>query len=134
RASDGSAGSAPSPSFAGARPPGPRLEGIRSAAGHEPGARPAFAGRNGLAFGREQHSRAVARAASLVATLCPPVHAPGKQSFYFSAEILRDVACEARRLDRSASWVLQRAWMSARREIGKLPARRPPGSSVDPPK
>ncbi len=56
------------------------------------------------------------------------LHDPRKQSLYFSAAILQDVAREARRLDRSASWVLQRAWMSARREIQKL---RPRGAAAD---
>jgi len=58
------------------------------------------------------------------------LHDPRKQSLYFSAAILRDVAREARRLDRSASWVLQRAWMNARGEIKKLLPR---GAPADPP-
>jgi uncharacterized small protein (TIGR04563 family) len=62
------------------------------------------------------------------------LHDPRKQSLYFSAAILRDVAREAKRLDRSASWVLQRAWMSARREIQKLRPRGPGAdATADPP-
>jgi uncharacterized small protein (TIGR04563 family) len=62
------------------------------------------------------------------------LHDPRKQSLYFSAAILEDVAREARRLDRSASWVLQRAWLSARLEIRKLRPREPAAdATADPP-
>jgi uncharacterized small protein (TIGR04563 family) len=37
-----------------------------------------------------------------------------KQTLYFPDEMLRDIAAEARRLDRSLSWVLQTAWGIAR--------------------
>jgi uncharacterized small protein (TIGR04563 family) len=57
-------------------------------------------------------------------------HDPRKQSLYFSATVLEDVAREAKRLDRSASWILQRAWASARREIKKLPSRRSSDEAV----
>ncbi len=40
-----------------------------------------------------------------------------KQSLYFPAEMLDEIAAEARRLDRSMSWVVQRAWKLARRAI-----------------
>jgi uncharacterized small protein (TIGR04563 family) len=43
-----------------------------------------------------------------------------KQSFYFPAEMLEEIAAEARRLDRSMSWVVQRAWKLARRAIAEL--------------
>jgi len=42
-----------------------------------------------------------------------------KQSLYFPAEMLEEIAAEARRLDRSMSWVVQRAWKLARRAIAK---------------
>jgi uncharacterized small protein (TIGR04563 family) len=40
-----------------------------------------------------------------------------KQSLYFPEEMLREIASEARRLDRSRSWVVQRAWKCARDEM-----------------
>jgi uncharacterized small protein (TIGR04563 family) len=43
-----------------------------------------------------------------------------KQSLYFPAEMLDEIAGEARRLDRSMSWVVQRAWKLARRAIAEL--------------
>jgi uncharacterized small protein (TIGR04563 family) len=42
-----------------------------------------------------------------------------KQSLYFPAEMLDEIAAEARRLDRSMSWVVQRAWKLARRAIAE---------------
>ena len=42
-----------------------------------------------------------------------------KQSLYFPKEMLEDVAAEARRLDRSLSWIVQRAWKLAKPEIAK---------------
>jgi uncharacterized small protein (TIGR04563 family) len=45
-----------------------------------------------------------------------------KQTFYFPAEMLDEIAAEARRLDRSLSWVVQRAWRIARRAIATMPA------------
>jgi uncharacterized small protein (TIGR04563 family) len=38
---------------------------------------------------------------------------------YFPAEVLEEIAAEARRLDRSMSWVVQRAWKLARRVIAE---------------
>jgi uncharacterized small protein (TIGR04563 family) len=43
-----------------------------------------------------------------------------KQSFYFPSEMLEEIAAEARRLDRSMSWIVQRAWKLARRAIADL--------------
>jgi uncharacterized small protein (TIGR04563 family) len=43
-----------------------------------------------------------------------------KQSLYFPAEMLDEIAAEARRLDRSMSWIVQRAWKLARRAIAEL--------------
>jgi uncharacterized small protein (TIGR04563 family) len=43
-----------------------------------------------------------------------------KQSLYFPGPMLDEIAAEARRLDRSLSWVVQRAWKSARDEIKLL--------------
>lgn len=43
-----------------------------------------------------------------------------KRSFYLPEEILKDISAEADRLDRSVSWVIQRAWSIAYPEIKKL--------------
>jgi uncharacterized small protein (TIGR04563 family) len=43
-----------------------------------------------------------------------------KQSLYFPEKMLGEIASEARRLDRSRSWVVQRAWKAARNEIKKM--------------
>ena len=45
-----------------------------------------------------------------------------KQSLYFPEEMLQEIKDEAARLDRSLSWVVQRAWKTARLEIRKLPS------------
>jgi uncharacterized small protein (TIGR04563 family) len=44
-----------------------------------------------------------------------------KQSLYFPETMLQEITSEAQRLDRSLSWVVQRAWKIAREEIKKLP-------------
>lgn len=46
---------------------------------------------------------------------------PNRQlSLYFPADMLAEIRAEARRLRRSASWVLRRAWKLARADIGAL--------------
>jgi uncharacterized small protein (TIGR04563 family) len=45
-----------------------------------------------------------------------------KQSLYFPESMLQEIKEEAARLDRSLSWVVQRAWKIARVEIKKLPS------------
>jgi uncharacterized small protein (TIGR04563 family) len=45
-----------------------------------------------------------------------------KQSLYFPESMLQEIKEEAARLDRSLSWVVQRAWKLARVEIKKLPS------------
>ncbi|MBI5512949.1 MAG: TIGR04563 family protein [Deltaproteobacteria bacterium] len=45
-----------------------------------------------------------------------------KQSLYFPESMLLEIQQEANRLDRSLSWVMQRAWKIARTEIRKLPS------------
>ncbi len=47
-----------------------------------------------------------------------------KQSVYFQDEMLAEIRAEAARLDRSISWVVQRAWKAGRigvRKIGDSP-------------
>ncbi len=45
-----------------------------------------------------------------------------KQSLYFPESMLQEIKDEAARLDRSLSWVVQRAWKMARMEIKKIPS------------
>ncbi|MEW5848354.1 MAG: TIGR04563 family protein [Myxococcota bacterium] len=45
-----------------------------------------------------------------------------KQSLYFPEEMLKDIQHQAHRLDRSMSWVVQKAWRIARQEIAKYPS------------
>jgi uncharacterized small protein (TIGR04563 family) len=45
-----------------------------------------------------------------------------KQSLYFPETMLQEIKEEAARLDRSLSWVVQRAWKLARLDIKKLPS------------
>jgi uncharacterized small protein (TIGR04563 family) len=44
-----------------------------------------------------------------------------KQSLYFPESMLDDIKAEAKRLKRSLSWVVQRAWKVARRDVKNLP-------------
>jgi uncharacterized small protein (TIGR04563 family) len=48
-----------------------------------------------------------------------------KQSLYFPEAMLDEIASEARRLDRSLSWIVQRAWRTAREDIKKMPSTDP---------
>lgn len=45
-----------------------------------------------------------------------------KQSLYFPESMLQEIKEEAARLDRSLSWVVQRAWKLARLDVKKLPS------------
>lgn len=45
-----------------------------------------------------------------------------KQSLYFPEWMLEEIAKEARRQDRSLSWIVQQAWKIARDEIRKYPS------------
>jgi len=45
-----------------------------------------------------------------------------KQSLYFPEEMLREITSEAARQDRSLSWIVQKAWKIARRDIMKYPS------------
>ena len=47
-----------------------------------------------------------------------------KQSLYFPESMLDEIHQEAARLERSLSWIVQRAWKTARPEIRKLPSSR----------
>jgi uncharacterized small protein (TIGR04563 family) len=45
-----------------------------------------------------------------------------KQSLYFPEAMLQEIKDEAARLDRSLSWIVQRAWKTSRLEIKKIPS------------
>jgi uncharacterized small protein (TIGR04563 family) len=45
-----------------------------------------------------------------------------KQSLYFPEEMLNEIIAEANRQDRSLSWIVQKAWKIARKEIMKYPS------------
>lgn len=45
-----------------------------------------------------------------------------KQSLYFPEDMLREIQEEAARQDRSLSWIVQRAWLIARKDIQRYPA------------
>ena len=44
-----------------------------------------------------------------------------KQSLYFSEQMLQEISAEATRQDRSLSWIIQKAWKAARKEIMSIP-------------
>jgi len=45
-----------------------------------------------------------------------------KQSLYFPKEMLDEINREAVRLDRSLSWIVQRAWKVAKRQVQQMPS------------
>jgi uncharacterized small protein (TIGR04563 family) len=45
-----------------------------------------------------------------------------KQSLYFPEEMLKEMQAEATRQDRSLSWIVQKAWRTARKELAKYPS------------
>ncbi len=45
-----------------------------------------------------------------------------KQSLYFPEDMLQEITTEAARQDRSLSWIVQKAWKIARKEITKYPS------------
>jgi uncharacterized small protein (TIGR04563 family) len=52
-----------------------------------------------------------------------------KQSLYFPEDMLAEVQAEAQRLDRSMSWVVQRAWTLAKEKMKDIPSVPNPTSS-----
>lgn len=54
-----------------------------------------------------------------------------KQSLYFPEGMLQEIREEAARLDRSLSWIVQRAWKVARKEIQTMPSEPPIGEEDD---
>ena len=55
-----------------------------------------------------------------------------KQSLYFPEVMLQEIKDEAARLDRSLSWIVQRAWKMARAEIKKIPSVNEIGDDEEP--
>ena len=55
-----------------------------------------------------------------------------KHSFYFPDWMSRELEAEAARLERSTSWVLQRAWKLAHAEIARLERSKVPSLAVLP--
>ena len=45
-----------------------------------------------------------------------------KQSLYFPEEMLKEIQHEATRQDRSLSWIVQKAWKLARKDVMKYPS------------
>jgi uncharacterized small protein (TIGR04563 family) len=43
-----------------------------------------------------------------------------KQSLYFPEVMLNEISAEATRQDRSLSWIVQKAWKAARKEIKSI--------------
>lgn len=54
-----------------------------------------------------------------------------KQSLYFPETMLEEIKAEATRLDRSLSWVVQRAWKVAKADIRQLPSVTQEGDDED---
>ena len=54
-----------------------------------------------------------------------------KQSLYFPEDMLAEVQAEATRLDRSLSWVVQRAWTLSREKMKEIPSMNQPASETD---
>jgi uncharacterized small protein (TIGR04563 family) len=52
-----------------------------------------------------------------------------KQSLYFADHMLDEIRFEAARLDRSMSWVIQKAWKLARIQIMAMPSANQPASA-----
>jgi len=45
-----------------------------------------------------------------------------KQSLYFPEDMLHEIEREARRQDRSLSWIIQQAWKIACKDLKKIPS------------
>ena len=54
-----------------------------------------------------------------------------KLTLYFPPELLEEAKLEARRQERTVSWILQKAWEFARGEIHRLPSAEDPFGALD---
>jgi uncharacterized small protein (TIGR04563 family) len=57
-----------------------------------------------------------------------------KQSLYFPEDMLKEIGDEATRQDRSLSWIVQKAWKAARKDIMSIPSVNDTPASSDKPK
>jgi uncharacterized small protein (TIGR04563 family) len=55
-----------------------------------------------------------------------------KQTLYFPEEMMREMAGEAARQDRSLSWIVQKAWKLARKDIKRAPSTNGPDPNQAP--
>ena len=55
-----------------------------------------------------------------------------KQSLYFPEDMLKEIQDEAKRQDRSLSWIVQKAWKRARNDLMKIPSTNEVRGSGDP--
>jgi uncharacterized small protein (TIGR04563 family) len=53
--------------------------------------------------------------------MAPPKKDTHKQSLYFPEQMFDEIKAEAQRLKRSVSWVVQRAWRIARKDLKNIP-------------
>lgn len=44
-----------------------------------------------------------------------------RQCLYIQVDLLKEIRTEAERLDRSLSWIMQRAWRVARKDLASMP-------------
>ena len=54
-----------------------------------------------------------------------------KQSLYFPEAMLKEITDEATRQDRSISWIVQKAWKAARKDIMNIPSVEGPPRDQD---
>jgi uncharacterized small protein (TIGR04563 family) len=54
-----------------------------------------------------------------------------KQSLYFPEEMLKEIGAEATRQDRSLSWIMQKAWKVARKDLMSIPSVNDPAVRSD---
>jgi uncharacterized small protein (TIGR04563 family) len=54
-----------------------------------------------------------------------------KQSLYFPEEMLKEIGTEAMRQDRSMSWIVQKCWKAARKDIMSMPSVNDPPADKD---
>jgi uncharacterized small protein (TIGR04563 family) len=54
-----------------------------------------------------------------------------KQSLYFPDDMLKEIVSEAMRQDRSLSWIVQKSWKAARRELMRMPSVSDPPSPIE---
>jgi uncharacterized small protein (TIGR04563 family) len=54
-----------------------------------------------------------------------------KQSLYFPEEMLKEMLDEAVRQDRSLSWIVQKAWRIARKDVRRVPSVNDPRPADD---